>query len=373
MLDRLKVLPLTILLTILIWMYAEAQFTTTQPDIPIDVRISSGTPDFVVRALDPVTKRYSDSLSFIVTLQGPKSQIDKIFEESQGAARDKSAEERLAALTFIPTIEQLRQAAGSEFHPYVLPMLNRLDYFRSRGVTVTFAAPNYVSIDVDSVVRVRKDAVFQSSVAVDSATLDPGSVEVLVPAQALRSIDESRISVRAVPQNDEQLASIPPETDKTIPVRFVAEYPGPRDDRIRVVPGQGNATIRLRRTQQGLLSVNDVPIWVSGPPSLLARFNVDVTPRSVALVLSGPNPLMDATRQKLTGGPKAAGISAYLDLNSDDRPSSTASRRRLRYVIPDGLTLVQAPTDAAFKLSETSVPESGASTAPTTTVPPGSR
>jgi hypothetical protein len=371
MLDRLKVLPLTILLTILIWMYAEAQFTTTQPDVPIDVRIASSTPDFVVRTLDPVTKRYSDTLSFIVTLQGPKSQIDQIFEASQGAARDKSAEDRLAALTFIPTVEQLRQAAGGELHPYVLPMLNRLDYFRSRGVTVTFAAPNYVSIDVDSVVRLRKDAVFQSSIAVDSATLDPGNVEVQVPSQLLRTIDESRLSVRAVPQNDEQLAAVPPDTDKSIPVRFVADYPGPRDDRIRVVPGQGNATVRVRRTQQGVLSVSDVPIWVSGPPALLAHYNVDVTPRSVALVLSGPNSLMDATRQRLAGGPQAAGISAYLDLTSDDRPSTTAARRRLRYMIPDGLTLVQAPTDASFKLSETSPPASAASSPAATASQPG--
>jgi hypothetical protein len=373
MLDRLKSLSLTILLTILIWIYAEAQFTTTQQDVPINVRIAAGTSNFAVRTLlDPATKRYSDVLSFVVTLQGPKSQIDQIFQESQGAVRDRAAEDRLAALTFIPTVEQLRQAAGGEMHPYVLPMLNRLDYFRSRGVTVTFAAPDYVSIEVDSVTRLRKDAAFQSAVAVDSVTLDPGTVEVLIPSQTLRTVGESKIAVRAVPQNEQQLAALPPDTDKAVPVRFVVDYPGVRDDRIRVEPGQGTATVRLRRTEQSVLNVNDVPVWVSGPPALLGRYDVEVTPRLVTVVLSGPNALMDATRQRLAGGPKAAGIGAYLDLTPDDHPDKTATRRNLRYIIPDGLSLRQAPPDVAFKLSETSPPASaGASASATASQPNG--
>ena len=351
MFERLKTLPLTILLTILIWMYAEAQFTAAQTDVPIHVRIASGTTDYAVRTLDPQTKRYTDTLSFVVTLQGPKNQIEQIYQEAQGAARDKSAEERLASLTYVPTGDQLRQAVGGGMHPYVLPMLNRLDYFRGRGVTVTFASPDFVTIEVDSVAQVKREAVFQSAVAVDSATLDPGTVEVNVPTEALRTIGESKITVRAVPRDDQQMAALPPDTDKAIAVRFVVDYPGPRDDRIWVKPGQGSATVRVRRAQQGVLNVNDVPIWVSGPPGLLARYDAEVTPQSVTVVLSGPSTLMDAARQRLTGGPAAAGISVYLDLTPEDRPDTAAKRRTLRYIVPEGLSLLQAPRDAAFKLS----------------------
>jgi hypothetical protein len=352
MMERLKSLPLTIFLTILIWMYAEAQFTTTQQDIPISVRIASGTPEYALRTMDPVTKRYTDILHFVVTLQGAKSQVDRIFQEAEGVMRDRAADERPQELTYIPTADQLRQAAGGDMHPSVLTLLNRLDYFRSRGVSVTFAAPDYVTIEVDTVARIRRDAVFQSSVVVDSVTLDPGSVEVQIPTRTLDAIGETNIKVRAVPQSEQQLAALPPDTDRVIPVRFVAEYPGERDDRIRIVPGQGNATVRLRRTQQGVLNISDVPIWISGPPSLLARYDAQVTPRSVSLVLSGPTALMESTRQRLTGGPLAAGISAYLDLTPEDRPTTTTVRRSLRYIIPEGLTLVQAPTDASFRLSD---------------------
>jgi hypothetical protein len=372
MLNRLKTLPLTILLTILIWMYAEAQFTAAQPDVPIDVPIASGSPDFTVRTMDPETKRYTDTLSFVVTLQGPKSQIDQILQESLGAVREKSDEDRRAALTYIPTADQLRQAAGATLHPNVLPMLNRLEYFRSRGVTVTYATPNRVTIEVDSVMRLKKDAVWQSAVAVESWALDPTTVEVQIPAQALQSIGESKISVLAVPQSDEAVAALPPDTDQKIPVRFVVDYPGPRDDRIRVVPGQGSATVRVRRVRQSVLNVSDVPIWVSGPPSLLTRYKVDVTPQSVALVLSGPNSLLDAARARLTsGGAKAAGISAYLDLLPDDKPDGSANRRNLRYIIPEGLSIVQAPPDATFKLGEIAATATATAPAATRTQPAG--
>jgi hypothetical protein len=97
------------------------------------------------------------------------------------------------------------------------------------------------------VAHLRKEAVFQSAVEVDNATLDPGTVEVQVPSQALRRIGENNIKVRAVPKDEQQMAALPPDAQRTVPVRFVVEYPGERDDRIRAMPGQGNVTVRVRR------------------------------------------------------------------------------------------------------------------------------
>ncbi len=275
MLNRLKSLPLTILLTILIWMYAEAQFMSTQPDVPLSVRIASGSSDYAVRTLDPVDKRYTNILNFVVTLQGPRNQIDQIFQDSQGM-HGSAGGDKLAGLTFIPTNDQLRAAAaagdsaggsGGVLHPNVLQMLNELEYFRSRGVTVTFASPYSVTIDV------------------------------------------------------------------------------------------------LQRAQQSSVAVNAVPIWVSGPPAVLARYDVEVTPTAVNLILSGSGAQVDGLRQRLEGGgAPAAGIYVYLDLTPEDRPAVPGARRGLRYVYPEGLTLLQSPPDAAFKLSEkppTPVPGAG--------------
>jgi hypothetical protein len=373
MLERLKSLPLTILLTVLIWMYAEAQFTATQPDVAINVRISSGSQDFALRVYDPLNKRYSNMLNFVVTLQGPKNQLEQIYQESQGAARENPAEDRLAALTYIPVAEQLRRAAagGEGMNVVTLPMLNRLEYFQSRGVTVTHAQPLAVTIDVDSVSRIRKEPAFQSSVAVENVTLDPASVEVQIPSQTLREVGENKIVVHAIPQNDAQLAALPPDTDKVIPVRYVADYPGQHDERIRLQPSQGNATVRIRRAQQGVLGVGEVPIWVSGPPGLVSNYNIEVTPQTVGLMLSGPSALVEATRQRLSGGPKAAGISAYLDLTPEDHPEpgGVAVRRALRYVLPDGLSLLQSPPEASFKLLE----KAPATKPAVTTTRPGNR
>jgi hypothetical protein len=373
MLERLKSLPLTILLTVLIWMYAEAQFTATQSDVPINIGVSSGSQDFAVRVYDQTNKRYSNMLNVVATLQGPRNQLDQILQEALGAAHVNPTEDRMAALTYTPSADQLRQAVanGGEFNAVTLPMLNRLDYFQSRGVTVTYAQPSSVSIEVDTVARVRKEAAFQSSVAVENVTVDPATVEVQIPSQTLREVGENKIVVHAVPQNDAQLAALPPDTDKVIPVRFVADYPGPRDERIRLQPAQGNATVRVKRAQQGVLGVGDVPIWVSGPPGLLSRYNIEVTPQSVGLMLSGPSALVDATRQRLSGGPKGAGISAYLDLTPEDHPEpgGVPVRRALRYILPDGLSLLQSPPEASFKLTE----KTPATTPTATTTQPGTR
>ncbi len=79
--DRLKSLPLTILLTVLIWMYAEAKFTATQDHVPLTLRVVSPQGDLVLRALDPTDNRYHSAIALDVTLEGPKNQIDGIDQE----------------------------------------------------------------------------------------------------------------------------------------------------------------------------------------------------------------------------------------------------------------------------------------------------
>jgi len=74
MLDRLKSLPLTIILTVLIWMYAESQVNSVRSDasmtvagVPVWV---SGPPEVLAKydvALDPATVS--------VKVSGPPAQI----------------------------------------------------------------------------------------------------------------------------------------------------------------------------------------------------------------------------------------------------------------------------------------------------------
>ena len=76
MLSRLKTLPLTIALTILIWMYAEAQFASKRPtimeteaipDVPVEV---SGMPDVMARYL---VELHPPHLTSLIVSGSPKA------------------------------------------------------------------------------------------------------------------------------------------------------------------------------------------------------------------------------------------------------------------------------------------------------------
>jgi hypothetical protein len=135
MFNRLKSLPLTIVLTVLIWMYAEAQFTNTQENVQLNVKLLTPSPDLAVRAIDPVRNRPGDIINAVVTLQGPRNELDAIFQQSQGVP-----DEEFASLAYQPRQRDLR--AGEETTVNVVTMLNTLNYFRSRRVTVISAAPS---------------------------------------------------------------------------------------------------------------------------------------------------------------------------------------------------------------------------------------
>ena len=138
MLDRLKSLPLTIILTILIWMYAEAQFTSTQDNVRLSVKLLAPSSDQVVLGYDPIDDRYRDTINIVATIQGAKSQIDQIYQMSLNASPQNHEFKQLtfAAPLTDPSID-------------TVTMLNGLSYFRSKGVTVTAANPPRVRIKVE--------------------------------------------------------------------------------------------------------------------------------------------------------------------------------------------------------------------------------
>ncbi len=107
MLDRLKTLPLTILLTILIWMYAESQSnpmtrieTVTLEDVPVLV---SGPPDTLARY-----QVVLESTRVQVTLTGPADKINPIREHP-----NKSG---VVAYLDVPTQDTLGNSSSSGEH-----------------------------------------------------------------------------------------------------------------------------------------------------------------------------------------------------------------------------------------------------------------
>ncbi|HVX85371.1 MAG TPA: hypothetical protein VH253_11365 [Phycisphaerae bacterium] len=354
MLNRLKTLPLTIVLTVLIWMYAEAQFTNTQENVQLSVRLVTPSPDLAVRAVDPSKTRLSDTINTVVTLQGPRAQLDSIFQQSQGVP-----DPDLASLSYTPPERELKP--GEETSVDVVSMLNSLAYFKTRRVIVSSAAPRRVALEVDRVLHLQKAPDFRPAASVERAVLSDDTVTLNVPATTLEQLGgPGKIAVVAEPQKS--LASLKPGTDTTIPVKYVAEYAGAPDDRITVTPPAGTVKVRIPVTQAATEVVPDVPIWASGPPPVLAKYDVDVRPKFVRVTVAGTPAAIAAFHDSRSGAGAAAGVGlgtalrGYVDLSPDDRPADTYTRRRVRYVLPEGLTLQDAPPDVEFRLTEKAPP-----------------
>ena len=143
MLDRLKSLPLTIFLTILVWMYAEAQFATTQDNVRVSIKVLSPSPDLTVSALDPIEGRYRNNLNVVISVQGAKSQVDRLYQMSLNA---QQPDEELQNLSFTPDGSVLKDAKPSVD---MVTLLNGLRYFREHGITVTLANPARVPLRVE--------------------------------------------------------------------------------------------------------------------------------------------------------------------------------------------------------------------------------
>lgn len=346
MLDRLKLLPLTIVLTILIWMYAEAEFTATREGVDVLVQIQSPDPnEWLVRAIDPTdpSKTPRRTLTVRLTIQGAKSRVEQIGQQSTGVA---SPDPSFAGLRLAPTTAEL---SGGRDTLSIVPLLNAQPYFRNKGVTVLKAAPDFIKLDVDRLTRFNRPVELQAGLPVTDVMLSPATAEVSVPIKTLESLGgESRITVKAQPQ---QVISGPVGSVVTVPVRLVAQANGLVDDRITVVPQIGSATLKIQARLEKRLTLRDLPVFVSGPPTMLAKYTVQIKPEQVSVEVAGPPAAIDhlAAAMNTATEPPAR---AYLDLLAEDQPGP-AVRRRVRLTLPEGIHTVQGGRDSVeFRLLE---------------------
>jgi hypothetical protein len=351
MFSRLKSLPLTIVLTILIWMYAEAQFTSTRDNVRLSLKIVPQNPDLTVRVFD--TQGNPRALaSIVVTMQGPKNEIDRIYQQSQNIA---PSDDDLASLTYLlPTSLQLSTTGDNSID--TLAVLNSLSYFRHHNIIFTAANPARLRLDVDTLERIPHAADFRPTLSVSHFSINPEQVTLTIPSRTLQTLGgPDKINILATPLRD--LATLPADVEQTVPVRFTLDAPAARDDRISITPSQGTLSLRLPRRAGITETVPDVPVWVAGPPSILAHYNVELRPKSVRVTVSGSASAISALRQQLLLPPDSVnpipshGIHAYVDLTPEDRPSDSFATRKLRYVLPENLTLQEAPQSIDFRLT----------------------
>ena len=352
--DRLKSLPLTIVLTILIWMYAEAKFTATG-DARLSLRPIAPNGDLALRVFDPAQNRFIPVINVVASLQGPTNQITILQQETEPPQ-----------LTFTRPASSL--APGTLVTVDTVSLLNSNSYLRKRELTVTSANPPKVQLEVDRLEQVTRPVEFHPQVAVDHMTGLPDQATVTIPSRTLQEIGGAE-KIRIATAPGRNLSTLPIGQPQKLTMHLVAEYSGQHDDRVVVTPADVEVTLTVSRRETVTQLVPDVPVWISGPPALLARYDVDLRPKFVPVTISGTDPAIQAFRARLANSPRGTGggdqgIHAYLDVSLEDHPSPASAaymRRPLRYVLPDGLSVQEAPADVEFRLVDV-----GATPAPAT-------
>lgn len=243
MFDRLKSLPLVVILTVLIWLYAEAQFTARQDNVRLAVKIASPPGDYTVRVVDGADDRMPNVVTFTVTLQGAKGQVEKLYQRSLGVS---ATDEQFGPLPFTPKGSELRPG---ETDIDAVGMFNSMRYFRDAGVIVTSANPPRVRLAVqtrqaDQLLKLDEVPVTISALP---GTLDRFNVE-LQPKAVTLTLVGPETAIAALRQRNTVKATldIAPEDQPTQEfVRRKLNFVLPPGVRVR--DGQMDAEFRLIR------------------------------------------------------------------------------------------------------------------------------
>ncbi|MGC9258983.1 MAG: hypothetical protein ACP5I8_02750 [Phycisphaerae bacterium] len=343
-LERLKVVPLTLLLTLLLWMYADAHLTAIQNNLPFEISVvvpPSNTHD-IVQIISPMNG------TFHVDIQGPRNQVQQISDQAEGRAiftRDD-----LNNLAYV--VQHLANLKiGAKNYISAVRVFNDLPYFRQRHVTVTTVRPALIQLAVDQMVSVSRPIVFTALRQV-AARIVPAVAQVKLPKSLLTSIGgQDQIRVEAQPLSD--LTTLPPRTRQTMQTQLVVRYPGAVSSQVSVTPSTALVTFTVPSEPSHKLRLGIVPVWVRGPSWLLDRYSISIRPETVSATVTGSQPALLRLGKKMLIGnlaPVRDRVVAFLNITSAITSSNNWVSHHIRYTMPTGISLMKGPRTVLCKI-----------------------
>lgn len=109
------------------------------------------------------------------------------------------------------------------------------------------------------------------------------------------------------------------------------------------------AESQVHSVTQESTEVAGVPVLVCAAPAVINRYQVSVEPSQVAVTVSGPAPLIARIRGTSAN---EAGVQAQLDITAEDVGGPVAGQRRLRFLLPEGLSIASGEAYATYHLRE---------------------
>jgi hypothetical protein len=170
-----------VVITVLIWVYADLQFTEER-NIPATLRIHADSAGALV-LLEP-----TEEITINFRVKGDRYSIDRFI------SRLANAEGKLQYAA-------ARELEPGEHSERTKELLARLPEIREAGLEVISARPTDVTIHLDELKRlrsVRVEPVFTGGKALEPK-LEPERVDLLVPATQLERIDKEELTLKTAP------------------------------------------------------------------------------------------------------------------------------------------------------------------------------
>jgi hypothetical protein len=313
LIDALKTLAAVAPLTILIWVYAEREQMGSEPDVSISIEVRSSDPNRIVALKKP----YPDKV-VVAKLEGPQSTLDAVVERLERRSTDQAAVEI---------------QVGSMLEPGMVHEIDTANALRNnplfKGITIDECQPPQLDVSVDKLEE--RDLEVQTPAGINNLTgppvYTPRTVKVRGPQETIDELDSEHKLIAEADLAGFDVMNIPGPHD--LPLVRIKPLGDPA---ISFSPSNVEASVSVRETDQ-TGTIRSVPIWIDGPPDLMARYHVELTsPVLTNVKVTGPSDQIDAVNRP-DFSPKPH---ALLEIHNDDEPGKPLERV-LQFALPPDL------------------------------------
>ncbi|MBC24560.1 MAG: hypothetical protein CMJ32_11700 [Phycisphaerae bacterium] len=304
------------LITLLIWFWAEGE-TREERNVYTQIQFLPG---------DPERFEVSPTRSFplAVDLSGSKRALDRATEML-----------RVATVELTTGIGGVPAQAG-DHTLNMADILNNLRMITDTGVTVTRTDPATQPLQVNQLTSLQVDVVasLPGAETVGKTVIEPAKATVRIPSRMAESIKDalrveaivdSRLQEHLEPGSRHSL-EVPLQLPDTL--RSLASS-------ITIQPKDATVTFTLS-SRTRTLTMNLVPVQVSGPPEEFNEYEVQLDPGDQFLKevqLRGPN----ATIEQIEAG--KIPIFAFVHLSGDDIALKIEEKPVSMWMLPEGVTV----------------------------------
>jgi hypothetical protein len=310
-------------LTLLIWIYAEREQKATVDNVRVRVEVQSENPQRVVKIVQP-----SDRL-MTLTLEGPRARVDAV--RSQLAGGDRAQPLIVVLDGTVPLGRTALRAAAR---------LSESQLLSENGVVVRLATPIDLEVDVDELATT--EAVIKAAPATTNLegtpVFTPATVMLTGPSGLLAQLTERDESGRPIVYG--ALDTIPALRQPTAATGGSLDIPDvalrlPREDpQLRI----DRATVAARvtvRAADARFEIPSIPVFPLASMKLLDDYRAEFPPTLTNVSVTGPADRIEALRRNWQ---TTANLRAVLSISRDDLPEGQVRRRKLLYMLPEGIT-----------------------------------